>query len=391
MPDPEEGLRKEALQDLYQLSKELYPRWNRDRLQEHMSRMSRLGLDDLDSAVNEYREKIAKQNKNVIHAEEYCYACGTTWSPGYITCVACGATDKGAGTSRPVVHVKDDTQCFMGPWEMLPWPRSGAVGMYGGPGAGKSSLAAMIRPRVWITKEQVPKPVGEMFRRLWGDGWMPQVHAVQDSGDVAKVLEMHYKGPIVLDSATALKLKDGLLASEMMVKWAQDRNDRVLIIIQINKDQQAAGYMEIPHLVDAVVNISPDPWGVRSFRINKSRWSALGATYWGFNAEGKVEVPDFPASYSVEGSPGEYWLHPFPIRGSKWSGLLAALSADEQLKPRHASAAVRAPYMEHGFVEPMDVHERKRFAESHGLKWIKPEEVQISEEAKKKSNQGEGA
>jgi len=39
----------------------------------------------------------------------------------------------------------------------------------------------------------------------------------------------------------------------------------------------------------------------------------------------------------------------------------------------------------------MDVHERKRFAESHGLKWIKPEEVQISEEAKKKSNQGEGA
>jgi hypothetical protein len=371
-------LRTEAVGEIYDLAIELYPNWNRDRLNEHIERVSRLDLGDLQSMLGDYQEKLKRKSKSIltVDQEEFCYACGTAWAPGYITCIACGSTDRGVGTARPTVHVEHDKETFMGPWELLPWPRTGVVGMFGGPGAGKSSLAAMIRPKIWLTKEQVPKPVGEMFRRLWGGDFMPQVHVVKDARDVKKALSIHYQGPAVLDSATALKLKDGLEASEIMVEWAQERNERGLIIIQVNKAGESAGYMEIPHLVDAVINISPDPWGVRSFRVNKSRWSPLGATYWGFNEHGQVETPDFPASYSVEGTPGNYWLHPFPIRGSKWAGLLAAMSADDRLAPRCASAAVRAPYMPHGFVEPMDVHERRVFALQHGLTWIKPEDFQ---------------
>lgn len=346
-------------------------------------RLSRMSTDSLNAMLVDMTDRLNKKRKAERERNLYCYKCGTSWTPGYVTCTSCGSVDKGEGTARPTVQILGDSETFMGPWRMLPWQRPGTVGMFGGPGAGKSSLAAMVRPEIWLTKEQVPKPVGEMFRRLYGDGFMPQVYSVNSAEDVELVLKGHFKGPVVLDSATALKLRDGLRASEVIVEWCHRNNERGLIILQVNKDGQSAGYMEIPHLVDAVVNITPDPWGVRAFRVNKSRWGPLGATYWGFDKQGRVEVPDFPAAYSVEGSPGNYWLHPFPIGGAKWAGLLAALSGDENLHPRCASAAVRAPYMPSGFVEPMDVPERRRFAEEHGLKWIIPESVEIGKDFSK--------
>ena len=343
-------------------------------------RLARMGTDSLNAMLIEMTERLGKKRKAERERNLFCYKCGTSWTPGYFSCTSCGSVDKGEGTARPTTQILGDSETFMGPWRLLPWQRPGTVGMFGGPGAGKSSLSAMIRPEIWLTKEQVPKPVGEMFRRLYGDGFMPQVYSVESAEDVESIIKSHFKGPVVLDSATALKLRDGLRASEVIVEWCHRNNERGLIILQVNKDGQSAGYMEIPHLVDAVVNITPDPWGVRAFRVNKSRWGPLGATYWGFDKQGRVEVPDFPAAYSVEGSPGNYWLHPFPINGAKWSGLLAALSGDENLHPRCASAAVRAPYMPSGFVEPMDVPERQRFAEEHGLIWLKPEDVGIGKD-----------
>lgn len=350
----------------------------KDALRDFHEKLQRLSVENLELVLLDYRDRADKHRKRPEQDNRpiYCYSCGSAWTPGYISCTSCGSIDQGRSEARPTVTVANDTETFMGPWRLLPWPRSGSVGVYGGPGSGKSSLAAMIRPLVWITKEQVPKPVGEMFRRLWSDGYMPQVHTVESADDVEAVLKMHYRGPIVLDSATALKLKDGLRATELMVEWSQLRDERALVIIQVNKGGDSAGYMEIPHKVDAVVNISPDPWGVRAFRVTKSRWSPLGATYWSFSEKGQVEVPDFPASYSVEGSPGGYWLHPFPIKGAKWHGLLAAMAGQDQLRPRSASAAVRATYMPSGFVEPMDVWERRRFAEAHGLRWVEPNEFQ---------------
>ena len=181
-----------------------------------------------------------------------------------------------------------------------------------------------------------------MFRRLYGDGFMPQVYSVESAEDVESILKSHFKGPVVLDSATALKLRDGLRASEVIVEWCHRNNERGLIILQVNKDGQSAGYMEIPHLVDAVVNITPDPWGVRAFRVNKSRWGPLGATYWGFDKQGASRCPT-SRQRTASREPRQLLAAPIPINGAKWSGLLAALSGDENLHPRCASAAVRAP------------------------------------------------
>ena len=206
---------------------------------------------------------------------------------------------------------------------------------------------------------------------------MPKIESVDTPEDVKRVLSETSHGPVVLDSLTAFGLREALMVAHLLVKWAQRHNDRALAIIQLNKDGQAAGYMEIPHLFDAIANVSPDPWGVRAFRVTKSRWSPLEAIYWTFDENGQLTIPTFPAAYTVEGGPGEYWLHPYPLKGAKWSGLFEALEAVDQLQPGIASCAITAGYMAGGFLEPMDIGERRRFAEQNGLGWMSAAEAAL--------------
>ena len=88
-----------------------------------------------------------------------------------------------------------------------------------------------------------------------------------------------------------------------------------------------------------------------------------------------INKPVFEAAYSVEGASGSFYLHPYPIKGSKWAGLLGVLSDNNNLHSKDCSSAQIAPYMPYGFIEPMDVAERKNFAEKAGLKWISPSEI----------------
>jgi len=304
-------------------------------------------------------------------AREYCFQCGTPWKSEWVQCKSCGEMEKQVGAARPRTPVSDDKMIFDGPWRLLPWPTQGGVAMHGGPGAGKSTLASLLRPTAWLTSEQEPKPVGEMLRRATPDN-ICTVYPVKTPEQVRDVLSLLEKGPIVLDSLTGFGLREALVIAHMISNWAKARNDRALAIQQHTKAGEAAGFNEIPHLFDAIVDVTPDKWGVRSFTVTKSRWSPLGSLYWTFDKEGKIINPDFPAAYSVEGIAGNYWLHPYPLRGSQQAGLLAFLNELGLLSPKSASAAMTASYMPSGFIDPMDVHERKRFAKLNGLDWLEP-------------------
>ena len=305
----------------------------------------------------------------------YCYSCGTPWDQEEIICAKCGATQKSDQIARPVMKTDEDYKKYEGPWSMIPWPPQGSVCIYGGAGTGKSSISALIRPEWWITKEQEPKPASHMFNRLT-PGWMPKIAAVDNADEVDELLRtLIDRGPIVVDSLTAFGLKESLSIAHSIVNWTRRTSERSLCILQATQQGGAAGYTEIPHLFDAVVNTSIDPWGVRCFRIKKSRWSGLENSYYTFDDKGKIVAPSFDAAYTVEGSAGEYFLHPYPVKGSKWGGIAEALAQNGKLRPKMASAAQVAPYMPSGFVEPMDSVERKRFAVRAGLEWIGPEEV----------------
>lgn len=304
----------------------------------------------------------------------YCYSCGTPWNMEEIICQKCGATVKSTMVARPVLKTSEDYERYKGPWQMIPWPPQGSVCIFGGAGTGKSSIASLIKPRWWITKEQEPKPASQMFNRLTPN-WMPEIAAVDNADEVDNLLLSIKEGPIVIDSLTAFGLKESLRIAHSVVNWTRGNNQRSLSILQATHQGTAAGYTEIPHLFDAVINTSVDPWGVRCFRIHKSRWSGLENAYYTFDNKGQIVSPIFDAAYTVEGASGEYFLHPFPVKGAKWDGIARALAEHGALIPRMASAAQVAPYMPSGFVSPMDNLERKRFAERAGLDWISPEDV----------------
>jgi hypothetical protein len=320
-----------------------------------------------------------EENNNVrksLFNRVYCYNCGSPWDQEEVICQKCGSTQDSNMIARPVLKTEEDYERYSGPWSMIPWPPQGSVCIFGGAGTGKSSISSLIRPKWWITKEQEPKPASHMFNRLT-PGWMPKIAAVDDADEVDELLRdlRHGDGPIVVDSLTAFGLKDSLRIAHAIVNWTRGNNERSLSILQATHQGTAAGYTEIPHLFDAVINTSIDPWGVRCFRIKKSRWSGLENSYYTFDDKGQIVSPSFDAAYTVEGSAGEYFLHPYPVKGAKWSGIAEALANNNALTPKMASAAQVATYMPSGFVEPMDHIERKRFAERAGLEWISPEDV----------------
>ena len=314
--------------------------------------------------------KIRKSTFNRV----YCFDCGTPWTDEEeILCQRCGSGQKSFLRAKPLQRTDDEQTFFSFPWDDIPWPEQGTVAMYGGPGTGKSSLSSLIRPKWWLTKEQEPKPASSMFRRTT-PGHMPEIVALDTAEEVAHTLMDIKEGPIVIDSLTAFGLKESLQIAHIIVNWSRETGQKALAILQANQGGGAAGYLEIPHLFDAVINVEHDPWGVRVFRIEKSRWCGLGSTYFTFNDQGGIVRPQFPASYTVEGSSGGYYLHPFPVKGSKWGGLFLASQELGTLTMGLASCAQIAPYMPKGFIEPMDVQERIRFAKKAGLKWYTPDD-----------------
>jgi len=308
--------------------------------------------------------------------QDFCYRCGTPWSKDDVLCRACGSRDRGRGVARPTIATTDDAIHFPWPWQHLPWPKQGSAVVSGGPGSGKSSLLTLLKPKAWLSREMEPKLIRTIFDRVSPD-CVPTVYMVHNSQTVGDALAQINEGPVALDSLTALDTPaDALLAAHLLVDWAKDHDDRSVAICQINKQGQAAGFQEIIHLFDVHVELEAEGSGMRTFSLPKSRWSPLFSTYWNFNEHGQIAVPVFDdAAYSVEGSPGGYYLHPFPLKGASWAGLLQLLDDIEELKPGCASSAHPARYTDSGFLQPRDWIERKQFAENHGLTWLDPDDI----------------
>ena len=309
----------------------------------------------------------------------YCTSCGSRVPPRQVNCSVCGSVGTDTLCVRPTKMGQLSGVKLLPPWDNFTWLPGGVVALWGGPGAGKSSLAAITGPQVWITSEQEPFAVARMFDRLGVK--VPTIYRVKTYEDVQRFFrDARFNRPekVVVDSLTAFGVMDGLRVLSELVSWSQANNARTLVVLQVTKDNRAAGPMEIAHEVDVVARAAVDRTGLRLLAFTKSRFSALETRYWIFNEYGQVDVPDFANDvYSVEGSPGGYELVPFPVTGAKWAGLLQYLDDQEQLSDfiGFASSAVRAKHKETGFVLPNDFRERKAFAEAHGLSWLDPSKI----------------
>lgn len=258
------------------------------------------------------------------------------------------------------------------PWSAMgDWPVAGVVSVAGPPGAGKSTLGALLQPVAWLTCEQTPAQAAALLARCKADP-LPEIVAFTrgDHQTVLDELAGIAEGLVVLDSLTASGgVDEQLELLGHIIRWAQAGGDRrALVVLGVNSDDQAAGRRQVRHAVDACVYVQLNEDGNRSFELEKNRFGPVTSSYFRINGHG-ASKPRFPYSYTVEGKAGAYRLVPYPTEGAKWDGLFRA-AFGKAPEPGWASAARWVPTYPDGRLEPADVDERKRFAEAHGLKWF---------------------
>lgn len=316
----------------------------------------------------------------------YCHRCGTLKPACEAVCPSCNGTDFDARVTRPTVPGKDPSPIELPePWSVLgQWPAGSTVSLAGAPGTGKSSLGMLLveahraagLDACWFASEQTPKQVADVGRRVMGATRYPKAapQVVPTSGpeDVEEMLPKLGAGLLVLDSLTHAATWDGQVAIlELVDGWVSEGADRrALVVLQVNSKGEGAGALAIPHLVDACGDAWGDDWGLHRLGLWKNRHGPTDVAYYRLGAGG-VEEPSFEsAAWSVEGSPGRYELHPWPMPGARWAGVLDALFEGEAGPVLGiAAAGVSVPGYPDGIFEPLDVAARRRFAEAHGLRW----------------------
>lgn len=304
-----------------------------------------------------------------------CYDCGTPCGlvPSCPVCHSRRLTT--SGRCRPRLAPVAEVMALPGPWALLgSWPAGCSISISAGPGGGKSSLCSLFVdcwPMTWLTAEETGAQAGRMFRRLYPDGEPPDVVVVRTPAQAIAALAAVSSGIVVLDSLTAIAgWEQQVTLLQHVDEWMLDGPDRrFLEIQQINGRGEAAGRMEIAHLVDACCDIDDDS-GHSRLSVWKNRNGPIGSRYFELGA-GKPVQPTFPYAYSVEGTRGRYRLLPFPLPGGKFHGYLHSLM-HERIIPIGgvATAAIPVPSYPRGLFFPPDVLARRRFAEDHGLVWL---------------------
>lgn len=303
--------------------------------------------------------------------QQYCIRCLTPKRPGYLLCL-CGSSSFGAG-DRPLqaeLLYQSAPYALPWPWDVLgDWQPGTLTLLAGGPGSGKSSLAAVLQPSLWVTTEQQPKEAASLLARCCA-GDVPPVQPVRDPQQARQAFDRASPGVWVLDSITeAGSWDEQQHLLRHIAERTRETGSRSCIIQQINAKGEGAGMMALPHLVDASGLIEKDE--VRRLTFWKNRGGAIGSTIFALGARGVVRPELRRASYSVEGSAGRYRLHPWPLPGAKWAGLFdVAWSRPDRAQPGLACAALPVAGYPDGVLHPLDVEDRRRFAETNGLKWI---------------------
>jgi energy-coupling factor transporter ATP-binding protein EcfA2 len=306
-----------------------------------------------------------------------CYDCASPVEDGALLCPVCGGGTLTRDRARPTRTTAEQGAELPAPWSVMArWDVGGVVSVAGPPGAGKSTLAALLQPVLWLTCEQTPGQAAAMLRRVARGDELPEI--VQFPGGrpdvVGRELAGVGRGLVVLDSLTAAaQLDDQVGLLHDVLRWARAGDRRALVILGVTSDDTPAGRRQLRHAVDVSATIHAGDDGLRVLQLEKNRFGPLRSSYFGLDESGAVQ-PAFPYSYSVEGRPGAYRLHPYPTEGARWDG---GLRARFGLKPEPgwASATRVVEGYPGGRMAPADAGERRAFAEQHGLRWLDGGEV----------------
>lgn len=324
-----------------------------------------------------------------VATADTCLACGFETAKIMVSCPECGGTAWVKATDairieRPRASAIQDAP-LPGPWSVAGRiPAGSLVSLSGQPGAGKSSLAAALAasraPAAWLTAEQTTAAAARFLARFAEAEAIPTIYPAHDRGAVDRFVRDLPRFRLgVVDSLTQLGGWDEQARILDAIRLACKAHAVTAVLIQqVNARGAGAGLTEIRHMVDQIAYCESAEGGLRRLGIEKNREGPVGSRYYSLDAA--LTVPTFPAAYSVEGDPGSYGLHPFPLPGARWAGILAACKPGILLDGI-ASAGIMAPCYRNGILYPADVLARQAFAEAHGLRWIDSPKTSNEEES----------
>lgn len=309
-----------------------------------------------------------------------CYDCGKPIrDPNAQVCPHCGGSDVSERKARPTRRIFGAPHVILpDPWDGLELDLGSTILLSGGAGSGKTTISLKCKPRKYATSEQEIDKIHEDWHRIVGQHFPDQAtpafsmvysweHLEEDVADIEE-------GDIlVVDSISQLAASIQTVdIMRKVVEKVRFEGAIAIFIAQYTKDGDMLGPNMLRHLVDVVAEIPEDSHGLRRLAVYKNRFGSTFSNYFVINSRG-VEKPTFPYAYTVEGNPGRYSLHLYPMSGAKYDGIFNALLEGGGKVHHVASSAIQCGLYEGSFAEPPDAEDRKRFALRHGLMWLDPE------------------
>lgn len=311
-----------------------------------------------------------------IRNARVCVRCATSViDPLAIGCPSCQSTDLSERHSRPRYVAPTNVIQMPFPFDGVRIGQGKTILLAGDKGSGKTTICMRLHPTRIATSEQEADAVAQTWYRVNGeDSAPPTISHCYTFEQLLEDIEGLEEDELVLVDSVAqfAAVHEQTEIMHACIEAIRKAKARGIFITQFNASGEPFGVNELQHAVDVVLIIDTDD-GMRRLSATKDRGGPVSARY--FRLTGAGPVPEtFEYGYTVEGNAGRYRLHLYPYPGAKYAGIMDTLAKAGATLHRRCSAAIECRGYTHGYAEPSDVSDRRRFAESHNLEWVSPED-----------------
>ena len=251
----------------------------------------------------------------------------------------------------------------------LPWGRVALL--YGGPGAGKTTIALKTLPGATIlSSEMDPALVAAYCERLGVKRGAIHRPCVAEDGSIdLGIPDGERPRELVFDSLA--ETAPGTAPLDALMQWCEVNHARAVAITQVNSEGQPRGGPQMVHKPHQRIRVGVDAMGNSTLTVEKNRGGELCSVVFDLKTGDRNTINVY---CSVEGTFPNYLLAPHPDSKARRADVLWAAEKGELELPPYpvAVGAKRSRLYPSGWVELPGLEQRRAFAASRGIEYFSP-------------------